>query len=118
MNETNQRAARIDDATPMTNRSEEMRPTTVDDAVEETARALQALVRAVTREHGSAGAAGESWRLLSLAEAAERLGRSERWIRERVRRGELAVIRLDAKLAFKVDDLITFANDHRSATGP
>ena len=36
-----------------------------------------------------------AWRLLTLQEAAERLGRSERWLRERVRRREIAVHRID-----------------------
>jgi hypothetical protein len=37
----------------------------------------------------------EPWRLLTVREAAARLGRSERWVRERVKAGDLATVRLD-----------------------
>jgi len=56
----------------------------------------------------------ESWRLLTLREAAKRLGRSERWVRERVKSGDLATIRLDrGALAFDPDDLRAFAVERR-----
>jgi hypothetical protein len=56
----------------------------------------------------------EPWRLLDVSEAAARLGRSERWVRERAKRGELAHIRLDGgALAFDLDDLRTFARSRR-----
>ena len=56
----------------------------------------------------------EPWRLLDLEEAAQRLGRSTRWIRERVKRGELASVRLDGgALAFDLDDLHAFAAARR-----
>jgi hypothetical protein len=58
--------------------------------------------------------APEPWRLLNVKEAAERLGRSERWIRERVKTGDLATIRLDGgALAFDVDDLRAYAAERR-----
>ena len=47
-------------------------------------------------------------------ETLRRLGRSERWIRERVKRLELPCIRLDGgALAFDVDDLRAFARARR-----
>lgn len=56
----------------------------------------------------------EAWRLLDVQEAAARLGRSTRWVRERVRRGELARVRLDGgALAFDPDDLREFARERR-----
>lgn len=55
-----------------------------------------------------------SWRLLTLAEAAERLGRSERWVRDRIKAGELPYVRLDGgAFAFELDDLQTFARVRR-----
>jgi hypothetical protein len=103
----------------VTKRPEPALPTPgIGEAVETTVSALQALVRAVAGDLGAAGSGGEPWRLLSLAEAAERLGRSERWLRERVRRRELPVVRFDGKLAFQLDDLIAFAQAHRTAEEP
>jgi hypothetical protein len=65
-----------------------------------------------------AAAAGEPWRLLTLAEAAGRLGRSTRWVRERVKTGELASVRLDGgAFAFLPDDLEAFAGSRRVAAG-
>jgi hypothetical protein len=56
----------------------------------------------------------EPWKLLNLEEAAQRLGRSERWVRERVKDGTLAVVRLDsAALAFELHDLRAFAQARR-----
>jgi predicted DNA-binding transcriptional regulator AlpA len=58
--------------------------------------------------------AEDAWRLLKLVDAAERLGRSERWIRERVRRGELPYVRLDGgALAFLLEDIRLFAEARR-----
>ena len=58
--------------------------------------------------------AAESWRLLSLEQAAEALGRSSRWVRQRVKRGELPYVRLDGGgFAFEVEDLRAFARAHR-----
>jgi hypothetical protein len=72
--------------------------------------AIQRLLAALVDAIG-----GEPWRLLPLAEAADRLGRSERWLRERVRRHEIAVVRLDGgALGFYLDDLIAFANERRA----
>lgn len=56
----------------------------------------------------------EPWRLLNLEEAAARLGRSPRWVREQVKRGNLPRVRLDgAALAFDLDDLRAFAAARR-----
>jgi excisionase family DNA binding protein len=52
--------------------------------------------------------------LLDLEEAAQRLGRSKRWVRERAKTGALPHVRLDGgALAFEVDDLREFARDRR-----
>jgi hypothetical protein len=84
-------------------------PPTFEEAVQEALGGLDALLQALRRHTGPA----EPWRLLSLSEAADRLGRSERWLRERVRRHEIPVVRLDGKLAFQLDDLIAYATAHR-----
>jgi hypothetical protein len=56
----------------------------------------------------------EPWKLLNLEEAAARLGRSERWIRERVKRGDLVSVRLDGgALSFELEDLRAFAQARR-----
>jgi len=58
----------------------------------------------------------EAWRLLDVEQAAERLGRSTRWVRERAKRGELPFVRLDGgALAFEEDDLRAFAMARRVA---
>jgi hypothetical protein len=87
--------------------------TGLDVAVEEAVRSLRALLLEAVSAVRPAGPGDEPWRLLSLPEAAGRLGRSERWLRERVRRGDIAVVRLDGKLAFELADLTAFANAHR-----
>src|SRR4051794_3432060 len=63
---------------------------------------LDELVRALAEELAprvaaaiAAPASAEPWRLLDLVEAAAALGRSERWVRERVKTGALPVIHLD-----------------------
>src|SRR5439155_20157514 len=49
--------------------------------------------------------------LYSLAEAAAWFGRSERWVRERVKRGELRHVKLDGgALAFRLEDLQAFVD--------
>jgi excisionase family DNA binding protein len=58
--------------------------------------------------------ADEPWRLLNLEEAAARLGRSTRWVRDRVSAGELPHVRLDGgAFAFEVADLRAFAAERR-----
>jgi hypothetical protein len=58
--------------------------------------------------------AAEPWHLLDLEEAADRIGRSTRWVRERAKRGDLPFVRLDGgRLAFELDDLRVFARDRR-----
>ena len=50
--------------------------------------------------------------LLNLEEAAARLGRSTRWVRQRAKEGELAHVRLDGgALAFRIEDLQAFAEE-------
>jgi excisionase family DNA binding protein len=59
------------------------------------------------------------WRLLDLDEAAERLGRSTRWVRERVKRGDLPHVKLDGgALAFELADLQAFADARRVGDKP
>jgi hypothetical protein len=56
----------------------------------------------------------EPWRLLTSAEAACCFGRSERWLRDRVRKGEIAVVRLDGGAPmFALEDVQAFAAAHR-----
>lgn len=56
----------------------------------------------------------EDWRLWTLAETAERLTRSERWVRGKARTGELPVVRLDGgALAFDPEDVVAFARSRR-----
>ena len=58
--------------------------------------------------------AAEPWHLLDLEQAADRLGRSPRWVRERAKRGDLPFVRLDGgRLAFELDDLREFARERR-----
>lgn len=56
----------------------------------------------------------EPWRLLTLEEAAARLGRSERTVRGWVKAGALHHVRLDGgALAFELEDLRAFAEARR-----
>jgi excisionase family DNA binding protein len=60
--------------------------------------------------------AAEPWHLLDVEDAAARLGRSTRWVRERAKRGELPFVRLDGgALAFEEADLRAFARARRVA---
>jgi hypothetical protein len=57
--------------------------------------------------------AGEEWRLLTAAEAAERLGRSASWLRERTARGDIPWVRLDAgPRMYRAEDLEAYAAAH------
>jgi hypothetical protein len=63
--------------------------------------------------------AAEPWHLLDLEEAAARLGRSSRWVREKAKTGVLPHVRLDGgALAFELDDLREFARDRRIPLAP
>jgi hypothetical protein len=54
----------------------------------------------------------EPWRLFSLEDAAARLGRSTRWVRER--KEQIGYVRLDGgALAFELEDLQAFARLRR-----
>ena len=56
----------------------------------------------------------EPWRLIDVNEAAERLGRSTRWVRDRAKTGELPWVKLDGgALAFELRDLQAFARARR-----
>lgn len=82
----------------------------LDELVERLAARLEAALSPDPAEHGGA----EAWRLLKLDEAAAILGRSERWVRERVKGGELPHVRLDGgALAFQLEDLQAFAAARR-----
>jgi hypothetical protein len=79
-----------------------------DDALDEL---VERVAAAVIAGYAQAEA---PWRLLNVEEAATCLGRSTRWVRERVRRGDLAHVRLDGgALAFDAGDLRAFANARR-----
>lgn len=70
-------------------------------------------------EDRSPATADEPWRLLTLEDAAARLGRSTRWLRDRVKRGDLPYVRLDGgAFAFELDDLRAFALERRIACTP
>jgi hypothetical protein len=56
----------------------------------------------------------ELWQLWDLSETARRLGRSERWVRERTKRAELPFVRLDGgALAYRPEDVQAFAAARR-----
>jgi hypothetical protein len=56
----------------------------------------------------------ERWHLLDVEEAAARIGRSTRWVRDRAKLGDLPHVRLDGgALAFELDDLREFARERR-----
>ena len=66
-----------------------------------------------------APATNDPWRLLDVDEAAARLGRSTRWVRERAKRGDLPYVKLDGgALAFELDDLRAFAEARRVGDRP
>lgn len=73
----------------------------------------------LARRESTPAAVEEPWRLLTLEEAASRLGRSTRWVRDRVKRGELPHVKLDrGAFAFELADLQAFAEERRvSADG-
>jgi hypothetical protein len=87
----------------------------VEALVAELADALAPRIAAEFAAVGAASGPGESgWRLLTLEQAAQALTRSTRWVRERVKRGDLAHVRLDGgALAFRVEDLEAFADARR-----
>ena len=61
----------------------------------------------------------EPWHLLDVEEAAARLGRSGRWVRERAKRGDLPFVKLDGgALAFDLEDVRSFAHERRIACSP
>jgi hypothetical protein len=63
---------------------------------------------------GGEQTAAPEWRLLTVRDVADRLGRSTRWVRERVKRGELVRVRLDGgALAFLLEDVEAFARARR-----
>jgi len=56
--------------------------------------------------------AGEEWRLWNLQETARRLGRCERWVRQR--KAEIGYVKLDdGALAFDPDDVKAFTRARR-----
>jgi hypothetical protein len=62
----------------------------------------------------SIAAREDRWQLWNIEETGARLGRSERWIRERVRRGDLPHVKLDGgALAFDPEDVRRFAASRR-----
>jgi hypothetical protein len=84
---------------------------------DELIEAIAARVADLVLERVPTPAAEEPWRLLTVDEAAERLGRSTRWVRDH--KGEIGWVRLDGRaLAFELDDLRAFAREHRIACRP
>lgn len=56
----------------------------------------------------------EPWRLLTLTEVSDRLGRSERTVRKWVTTGELPHVKLDGgALAFELEDVRAFVDARR-----
>ena len=94
-----------------------LRPDLFDELVEGLA---DAIVERLSCSDGSRhGAMAEndqpgSWRLLDTAQAAALLTRSERWLRERAKRGDLPYVKLDGgPFAFDIDDLRAFVKARR-----
>lgn len=80
----------------------------VDVLAEEIAPRVAELVA----ERVTAAPAAEPWRLLSVEEAAQRLGRSTRWVRNH--KDAIGWVKLDGgAFAFDVDDLRRFARERR-----
>jgi hypothetical protein len=81
---------------------------------EEVAQAVSAAIRDEVMRLLSSTQDPDEWRLWNLSETARRLGRSERWVRERVREGKLPRIRLDGgSLMFDPEDVQMFASTRR-----
>lgn len=88
-------------------------PNVLDELVETIAESVAARVLTGLRPP-AATSDSEPWRLLTLEEAAARLGRSGRWVRERVKRGDLPFVKLDGgALGFEITDLQAFAQTRR-----
>jgi hypothetical protein len=65
---------------------------------------------------GPSPTSAERWRLLDAEQAAEILGRSERWVRERTTRGDLPFVKLDdGGRMYDPEDLRAFAKARRIA---
>lgn len=80
----------------------------VDVLAEEIAPRVAKLVA----EQGTPAQAAEPWRLLSVEEAAQRLGRSTRWVRDH--KDLIGWVRLDGgAFAFDVEDLRRFTRERR-----
>jgi hypothetical protein len=86
-----------------------------DEVLDELAARVASRVLAAGRvQTDPCGDTHEPWRLLDVEDVATRLGRSTRWVRERVKRGDLTRIRLDGgKLAFELADVQAFAQARR-----
>jgi hypothetical protein len=70
--------------------------------------------RRLAGSNGHGPEPAEGWGLLTLEEAASRLTRSTRWVRDRVKAGDLSYIRLDGgAFAFDPDDVRAFAQARR-----
>jgi hypothetical protein len=56
----------------------------------------------------------EPWRLWTVQETADRLGRSTKWVRAKAKAGDLIWVRLDGgALAFEPEDVKAFARARR-----
>ena len=89
-------------------------PNLLSELVGALAAELAPLVAAELSRGGTHAATAEGWRLLNLEDAAACLGRSTRWVRDRVKEGSLPYVRLDGgALSFELDDLRAFARARR-----
>jgi predicted DNA-binding transcriptional regulator AlpA len=80
-----------------------------DDVIEAIATSVAAKVAATTPPQTQ-----DAWQLLNVEDVAGRLGRSTRWVRERVKRGDLPYVRLDGgAFAFELSDVQDFAIERR-----
>jgi len=91
--------------------------TAIDDFIDVVAERMVSTIMARLERSDSHGEAVE-WRLRNVSEIAERLGRSERWVRQAVKDRGLPVTRLDGGgLAFDLDDVREWANARRIPAG-
>ena len=89
---------------------------TLEAVVRVFAAELAPLVAAALSEDDARPREAEPWHLLDVEETAARFGRSTRWVRDRLKAGELPYVRLDGgAFAFELDDLRAFARARRVA---
>lgn len=93
-----------------------MTPEVLEQLITAIAEQIAPRVAAALAGHEQAPTEIEPWRTIGLPEAAERLGRSERWVRERTKDAAdpLPFLRLgDGSLRFDADDVRAWARRRR-----